>query len=187
MKEANGFILGIVTTLIVLGVAGGAYYYSNSQTSQVLPTPTIAPSTITNAPQETLEPTAEPTDKPQKSANKSAVIENIQAAVESKNYAALESYMTGSVSVILYATECCGVLSKQKATEQMSYLNQGTPPWDFSGTSSIAQKLIDADPANFSGRMIGIASNGLAVSFNLNNANKIDKIFISANYKLIAP
>lgn len=186
MKGSSKFILGIVATLIVLGAAGGAYYYGSLQrsTTSTTPTPTSVPQETSAS---TSTPTIEPTSEPRISSNRSAVIENIKAAVEVRDYAALESFMAGNVSVILYATECCGTLSSQKAAEQMSYLNNGIPPWDFSGTSTTAQKLIAADPANFSGRVIGIASNGLVVSFNLSNANKIDKIFISADYKLIAP
>ena len=181
----NKFVVPAAVIAIIVAVGFVAYTLGTNQTKQSGSTVSPVP-TKTGQPTEALTPTSVPTE-PQKSSNKFQVSENIQAAVQSKNYAALEGYMANEVSVILYATECCGILSPQKATEQMSYLNNGTPPWDFSSNSSIGQKLIIADPSNFSGRIIGIASNGMVVAFNLNAQNKIDKIFISADYKLILP
>lgn len=181
--------LAVPAALIAIIIAVGVVAYTlgtnqEKEAARTGPTPT-------NIEQQTTAPTAtttiEPTSGPRVSPNRNVVIENIQASVESKNYAALEGYMTANVSVLLYASECCGILSAQKATEQMSYLNSATPPWDFSLNSAISQKLIAADPANFAGRIIGISSDGMVVSFNLNNENKIDKIFLSADYKLISP
>ena len=172
----------LIAIIIAVGVVAYALGIAQSEKEPVTtsaPTPTAI--FVSSS------PTGAPTTTPQPTMSKSQVTENIIASVTSKNYAALEGYMASQVSVILYATECCGLVTAQKATEQMSYLNGGTPPWDFSLNSQIAQKLINADPANFANKIIGIASNGMAVSFNLNSENKIDKIFISADYKLIAP
>ena len=181
----NKFVVPAALIAIIAAVGVVAYTLGTNQSKKEAVTTYSTPpqNTTTESP----TPIATQTATPQPAMSKSQVTETIIASVKSKNYAALEGYMTNQVSVILYATECCGVLSAQKATEQMSYLNGGTAPWDFTGTSGIAQKLINADPANLAGRIIGIASNGMAVSFNLNNVNKIDKIFISADYKLISP
>lgn len=180
----NKFVIPAAIIAIIVAVGVVAYTLGTNQGGKgqvVFPAPTVS------AISETPAPTNKSIITPQESANKNAVTGNIEASVKSKNYAALEGYMANEVLVILYATECCGILSPQKATEQMTYLNNGTPPWDFSPSNPIAQKLINADPSNFTGRLIGTASNGMAVAFNLNAQNKIDKIFISADYKLISP
>ncbi|MBI4091841.1 MAG: hypothetical protein HY427_01400 [Candidatus Levybacteria bacterium] len=182
----NRFVVPAAIIAIIAAVGVVAYTVGTNQSGKQAAT-TSVPTPTSNPISETPSPTFEPTTTSKSTASKSQMAENIQAAVQSKNYAALEGYMANDVSVILYATECCGILSPQKATEQMAYLNNGTPPWDFSPSNPIAQKLINTDASNFSGRIIGIASNGMVVSFNLNNENKIDKIFISADYKLIAP
>ena len=181
----NKFIVPAAVVAIIAAVGVITYTLGVAQSDRQAATSyvTPAPSPISETP----VPTSAPTSEPQKASGKSTVIENIQAAVQSKNYAALEGYMADNVNVLLYATECCGIVSKKKAIEQLSYLNGGTPPWDFSSNSQIAQKLINADPANFTNRIIGIASNGMVVSFSLNSESKIDKIFISADYKLISP
>lgn len=95
--------------------------------------------------------------------------------------------MAPNVSVGIAASECCGLLSASKATEQLWYLTKGTPPWDFTYPNPIETKLRTADPANFKDAVIGIASNRFAVGFTLNNKYLIDKIFMTIDYKLITP
>lgn len=187
----NKFLLGIISTIVVVGIVGAAYYWGlqqktlSIQTSNVTPTPKIQ---ITTTAQPTNTPTV--TNSPQGTSdfvNPSATIANIEDSVKSKNYAALEGYMAPSVSVTLAASECCGMLSPAKATEQLSYLNNGIAPWDFTYPNAIATKLRTADPANFKDAVIGIASNKFAVGFTLNDKYLINKIFMVIDYKLIAP
>ncbi|KKQ96867.1 MAG: hypothetical protein UT56_C0001G0025 [Candidatus Levybacteria bacterium GW2011_GWB1_39_7] len=185
MKKLNNFVTGIAVTLIVLGIIGSAYYFGKSQvqkgSDQVpIPSPTTTQEQVNSTPAPTQEQTGD-------FVNPSATIENIKASVESKNYAALEGYMTDKVSVILYATECCGLILRQEAISQMAYLNNGKAPWDFSYPNPIQTKLEIADPANFKGNVIGTASNGTTVSFHLNDKFLIDRVFMVIDYKLIAP
>lgn len=186
MRKINSFISGIAITLIVIGAVGGAFYFGKSQVQKVA-NPTQAPSP-TSVQIEQINSTPVPTQESTPDfVNPSATIENIKASVESRNYAALEGYMTSKVSVILYASECCGLISKQEAVSQMSYLNNGKAPWDFSYPNPIEKKLEDADPANFKGNIIGTASNGTTVSFHLNDKFLVDRVFMAIDYKLIAP
>lgn len=181
------FLLGIVVTLIVAGIIVGAYFLGLKQTGKAsapVPNPTAtAQTTISVIPEST---TASPTQKAE-FVNPSVTIANIEDSVKSKNYAALEGYMASSVSVGIAASECCGTLSPTKATEQLSYLTKGTDPWDFSDANPIAAKLRTADPANFKDDVIGTAANRFAVGFHLNNKYLIDRIFMTIDYKLIAP
>lgn len=187
----NKFLLGIVSTIVVVGIVGTAYYWGTQQKTLSIQSPSVTPqpqvqTTIT------VQPTNAPTvtNPPQGTSdfvNPSATIANIEASVKSKNYAALEGYMAPSVSVTLAASECCGTLSPAKATAQLSYLNNGIEPWDFTDTNPIATKLRTADPTNFKDAIIGTASNKFAVGFTLNNKYLINKIFMVIDYKLIAP
>jgi len=183
VKGVNKFLIAITAVLIVAGIAFGAYYLGQNKEENITPVFTPTAVNISESPT-TTAPTATPKLI---SDNKEAAVESIKAAVAVKDYAALESYMAPQVSVTLYASECCGVLSKSEAGQQMAYLSNGTPPWDFSEVNTIIQKLILADPVNFKDRIIGVASNDLTVSFSLNSENRIDKIFIVVDYKLIAP
>ncbi len=188
MKGSGKFLAGVAAALITIGIVGGAYYYGLTKSKTPLP----AVQNQVTMPITTQVPTRSspiPTEAQGTSdfVNPSATIENIKAAVESRNYAALEGYMAPSVSVVISASECCGVLSPARATEQLSYLNNGTAPWDFTYPNPIETKLRTADPANFKDAVIGTASNRFAVGFTLNNKYLIDKIFMVIDYKLIAP
>lgn len=181
------FLLGIFVGLIAIGSIGGAYFLGLKQTGKVsvsvLPTPSTTQATVSAEPTTTA---VSPTQKPEY-VNPSATIANIQDAVKSKNYAALEGFMAQKVSVSIAASECCGLLSGAKATEQMSYSTKGTEPWDFSDANPIAAKLRTADPNNFKDTLIGTAANRFTISFHLNDKYLIDKIFMVIDYKLIAP
>ena len=185
------FSLGIISTIVVIGIAGIAFNWGTQQKVSDVKTPIV-----TSQPQTQTSVTVQPTNTQQTTnpsqgssdfVNPSATIANIEDSVKSKNYAALEGYMAPRVSVVLAASECCGMLSPAKATEQLAYLNNGIAPWDFTYPNAIETKLRTADPANFKDAVIGIASNRFAVGFTLNNKYLIDKIFMVIDYKLIAP
>lgn len=189
MREMNKFIFGVAVTLILIGLIGGAFYYGKQQGVQKNPQITVTPTAVT-LPTETPTPIASPTATVKQKTNfvnPSATIENIEAAITSKNYAALEGFMAPSVSVTLSASECCGILTPAKATAQLSYTTNGKAPWNFKDNNPVAVKLIAADPANFKDNVIGISSNGFAIAFHLNDKFLIDKIFMVSDYKLIAP
>ncbi len=180
------FLLGIAVTIAVFGLIGGAYYFGTQQaslkTAKVISPTTKPKKEVTATPTKPIEPTSA-----KQFVNPSVVIENIKDAINSKNYSALEGYMAPKVSVTLHASECCGMLTPDKATSQLSYTTKGKPPWDFSDTNPIAEKLRKADPANFKDNGIGTASNGFAIAFHLNDKFLIDKIFMVIDYHLITP
>ena len=96
--------------------------------------------------------------------------------------------MTDDVVLILYATECCGTVTKTKATAQMSYLEGSKGSWDFSEGSSVRAKLIQNNPQNFSQDMIvGISSDKYVTGFKLNSQNEIERIILVSDYTLISP
>lgn len=187
----NKFLLGIISTIAVVGIVGVAFYWGTIQKIPDVQAPGITPALQTQNPttvQKADTPTAavSPQNKTE-FVNPSATIASIEDSVKSKNYAALEGYMAENVSVTLASSECCGTLSQSKAISQLSYLDNGTPPWDFTYPNPIETKLRNADPANFKDAVIGIASNRFAVGFTLNNKYLIDKIFMVIDYKLIIP
>lgn len=180
----RNLFIGIAVGIILIAFIGGTYYFTKNQNKATQNSTFVPTSYNTKTPTE-IPKELSPTPIPK---NKAYVVENIGASVSSKNYAALEGYMTDTVIVILYASECCGPLSKDKVTSQMSYLNSSSGAWDFSQDNSVKIKLIENNPQNFSSDMtIGISSDKYAVGFKLNSQNKIEKIILIANYNLIVP
>jgi hypothetical protein len=93
--------------------------------------------------------------------------------------------MTPTVSVIKYATSCCGPLTKTRAIEEMAYLSGAIGPWDFTMTNPVLAKLEAADPDNFKDAYVGTSANYYAVGFTLGDNFLIEKVFITNDYRMI--
>ena len=172
------YLIGAALTLLVLGLAVGAYLYG---TRGGLLKNTLQVSNTANS-----LPTAEssPTLQPQPIIN---VSEQIIAAITSKNTQALEGYMADTVQVRLEASGCCGPITKAEAMSQLSYLDPAVG-WSFDPSNPIIIDLATHSP-NFygSGWLVGVANNEYIVSFKLNNQNLIEAYNLGASYKLLIP
>lgn len=118
-------------------------------------------------------------------ASASAVQSNIEAAVTSKNYSALGSYMTENVSFVLYASECCGQITAQEAVSQLSYLDTAIAPWDFDQTNPAVVQIKTQNAQEYGDLYIGLSSDDMMAAFGLDEENKISIIKVSASYKLL--
>src|SRR3989304_1837308 len=72
----------------------------------------------------------EPQYTPPKHKPSQEELDNIEAAVKSGNYAALEQYMASKVTIIIAASEGLGERTVTQAIEDLKYINSGTDPWD---------------------------------------------------------
>lgn len=177
------FSAGVITTLLIIAVvASGMFGVTNTSPSNELQTP--LPSQPV-ARESTATASADSFEKPQTGfANQDATLQAITTSLQSKNYIGLAPFMTDAVSVTLAASECCGKLSKDQTIAQLSYLNEGTPPWNTSAANPIAKQLITTDPTHFKDAIIAISQNRYVASFQLNDNYIIESIFISADYQL---
>jgi hypothetical protein len=133
-------------------------------------------------------PTPSPFDEegaPSPTASPSAAQSQIKAALTSKNYAALESYMNENVSFILYASECCGEITATEAASQLSYLDSATAPWDFDQNNPIITKVKTQYASEYGSLFIGIASNEYLAAFGFGENGKINIIKLAVTYKLL--
>lgn len=166
----------LILIAILLGIIG---YLSlvNTRDEDIVP-PTTTPSPSIEEPTPTSSPSATP--------NAQADDETIQSAIESKNYAALEQEMTDNVSVTLYASECCGPVTKTQAIKQLDYLNEAKLPWNWNQESEVIKQVKTEHPTTFGKGTVGIADNEYVVSYEVING-KINALYISASYKLLTP
>lgn len=156
---------------ILLVAASSGYYVIQSQKSagtNVTPTPTQA---------------AQPTAVPTKSND---VREVIVQAVKTKQYSLLEPFLTEPVHVILYASECCGMVTKDAAIKQLAYLNEAKMPWIFDEDNETIKKAKIAIPDYFQNAVVSLSGDILA-SFKLNKDNKIEQIVIVGKYTQVLP
>lgn len=113
--------------------------------------------------------------------------QNVIAAVESGNYAALDGYMATKVSYAIAASSAQGSLTKEQAIKQLEYLNSGTTPWNFSiATATITKYKAGAYSTYLNDDVIfGVAGNKYFVSFRLDSNNKIDQIFLASSTDIL--
>ena len=71
-------------------------------------------------------------------------IENIVAALDTGNTAAIEGYLADPVNVILAATECCGPITPAEVITNLAYVGDAAAPW-----SATAESTIDTYRAGF--------------------------------------
>ncbi|MBI4034660.1 hypothetical protein HY380_02045 [Candidatus Saccharibacteria bacterium] len=114
-------------------------------------------------------------------------LENIQAAIESGNTAAIESYLLDPVSVILAASEAYGPQTPTEAISDLDYLNAGTDPWDFSLPTATLDNFQSGDYEQYftDGSLVGMSANNYVVSFQFDGCGSVYQIFMSANEDIL--
>ncbi len=113
--------------------------------------------------------------------------QNVEAAVSSGNYAAIDGYMADKVSYAIAASSGQGTLTKTQAIKQLEYLNSGTAPWNFSiATTAITKYKAGAYSTYINDDVIfGASGNKYFVSFHLDSNNKIDQMFLASSTDLL--
>lgn len=183
-----GLIYIIIAVVVIAGVAAGAYYFGTRQKSET-PSPALSPTpgsiytpTITPKPTSTqsASPSASPLDKSKESTDA------IKLAITGKSYSSLDKYMASSVNVLIEATECCGIITKDKALAELKYLDGAINPWNFDPGNPIASQLKTKNPTLFpNGILLGTSANRYLVTFTLNKVSGlIEKIYMAIDYKL---
>ena len=115
-------------------------------------------------------------------------IKNVEAALTSGNYAALEQYMTNPVKVVIAASGGVSDKTPAEAVASMSYVDAGTDPWT---TSIVAATLTAWRSGPYkqyfaTTSVVAKSANNYVVSVGFNSAGKIDTLFMTNNAALLA-
>lgn len=176
-------LLGI---LVVLLLAGGGYlgwqmWQQGQQQESASPTPSPA------APSEPATPPPSPPPAAPPSVPSAALRENIEAAINTMNTAALEGYMTDPITVVLAASEKGGPVTAAQAVTDLNYLAGATAPWGW----DLSDATITSYKNGFYGQyftdntVVGQSANDYVVSFTVNANNKISTIFMTGSADLL--
>jgi hypothetical protein len=128
--------------------------------------------------------TPTPTATPTISAD---LAENIAAAIDTMNTAALEGYMADSVYVVYGASEYAGARTPTEAVADLDYLANAIGAWDF----NLPQATLDAYEAGFYANyfgndcVVGQSSDNYVVSFRIDADGHIDQVFIISDAALL--
>lgn len=115
---------------------------------------------------------------------------NIIAAMNSGNFAALEGSMASQVNLVIAGSEKGGKEAAATAVDDMSYLNGVTPPWNF---SLPAATTTDVWAKNFYGQYFsgkffaGSTQANEVVSFEFDSCSKINTVFMASDAALLGP
>lgn len=174
-----GFALLILILIAISGFLALQNQKLLNQLAKQSPSPTQQ--TTQQSPSIILE---SPSPSPSPKTSLKDLQENIEAAINSKNLAALASYMTKpKVNFIIMSSECCQPMTPDEAVSQLSYIDEGIP-MDFDQTIQLVKDLKTKNP-RLAGSYIGISkSKEHLVAFTVDSQNKISQVEVSVSWKL---
>src|SRR4030043_913928 len=180
MNKLKIIFLSIIV-IVLLGGIGYLLFAKKQPSGETLqsPSPILSPQP-TSSPQ--LSPTLIPSPSPHLTlAN---VKENIEAAVNSKNFAALTSYATRpTIDFIIMSSECCGPITPEEAVDQLKYVNSGLP-LDFNQDTQLIKNLKRKNP-QLTDTFIGISkTQEQLAAFTIDSQNRISQVQVSVSWKL---
>lgn len=113
--------------------------------------------------------------------------DNIEAALNTKNTAALEGYMASSVNVVIAASEKGGPRTPAEAVSDLSYLNNATTPWNFNLPAATLAVFKKGFYGQYFGdsTVVGQSTNKYVASFRIDTNSKISVIFMAVSADLL--
>jgi cytoskeletal protein RodZ len=189
IKEQGFASLEVLLIVVIVGILGFTGWYvirANGNTKDNL---SLAAGTNVAVKAKAKKTTTKTTTNTTSSSVISVALkENTAAAISSGNTAALEGYMAASVNVVIAGSEKTGAETAAKAVSDLSYLNSGTAPWNFSVPAATLTTWQNGFYKQYFGQnvtIVGEAANGYVVSFGVNASGKIDTVFMAASADLL--
>ena len=179
--KVNKPLVLVVLLVVLLLIAGLGYFIFQNQKFTGQPAPLPQASSFSQSPQLQIQ---SPSPQTKKKLTHKEIEEQITAAVNSKNYQALASYMTQpKVNFSLMSSECCEPITPDEAAGQMDYV-VGGEPFIFDQQNATIQNLKVKNP-QLADAFIGLSTTGeQTASFTIDSNNRISAIQLSISYKL---
>ena len=177
-------IVALITTFVILLLIGLGYFiFQNQQilnrlSKQDASSSPSLPTQVSPA----ISPSANPSPSPTMSL--AQVKENIEASINSKNFAAIATYVTTpKVNFSLMSSECCQPQTPDEAASQMTYIKDGVP-MDFNQENPTIKNL-KAKNSQLADAFIGVSKNKEQLAaFKFDSQNKIEWIQLAITWKL---
>ncbi|MBI3282804.1 hypothetical protein HYZ70_01880 [Candidatus Curtissbacteria bacterium] len=179
----NKYLAATFILLTLALIAGLGYsILQNQKLIKTLATPSPSPEIQSEVDKILQSPSPSPSASP--TLTKIQLQANIKDAINSKNFAPLETYMTTpTVNFIIMSSECCGPQTPSEAISQLSYIEDGTP-MDFNQENPTIKNL-KAKNSRLTEAYAGISqSKEHLIAITINQQNKIGGIEVSVSWKL---
>ena len=191
-KSGKGkkLLIWLLVIILIAGAAAAGWYYRDTQ-AQDDEKVQQAEITVLKAKNASLQKELDETKAANQAAETSSSssqeeIDNIEAAVKSGNYAALEQLMASKVIVIIVASEGIGARTPTQAVSDLEYIDNGTDPWSC-GTKTEAilggfpqENYEQWFPHEQQEGLVCKSANGYVVSFIFDENGKIKNITMAA-------
>ncbi len=179
----NKTLTTLLVVIVLILVAGGGYLIFQNQKlikqlSKQEPSPSQA--SLATSPQPSIVSSPSPSPK----LTLKNIQDNIQAAINSKNYQALVGYMQKpTVNFIIMSSSCCEPATPDEAATKLDYVKDGVP-FDFNQNTTLV-KTLKSKNERLTNAYIGIGqTKEQLVAFTLDSNNQITQIEVSISYKL---
>lgn len=110
-------------------------------------------------------------------------IGQFEQAASQDNKEQMKQFLADKVELIIYATECCGLVDKDVAMDNFDYIDQAGK-FDFAANQTIARQIKEQNP-DLQNYFIGIADNGTVLAYQVTENSKINKVYLVVDYNLI--
>ncbi|MGE0229840.1 MAG: hypothetical protein AB7I38_07745 [Dehalococcoidia bacterium] len=107
-------------------------------------------------------------------------------ALNTRDYATIAARMAPVVSFTIESTGCCVPGTPDSVVGNLSWLNQGTPPWSFDQSHPRVVSIKSRYASTHGGSMMAFSTNGIIAAFWFDEAGRIEAIR-AANGRLFDP
>jgi predicted oxidoreductase (fatty acid repression mutant protein) len=107
-----------------------------------------------------------------------------ERAVNQDNKSQIRELLAEQIDLIVYATECCGVVDKDVAIDNFDYIDQAGQ-FNFFADQAIVKQIKDQNP-DLQDYFIGVAvDKGTVLGYQTNEDSEINKVYLAVDYNLL--
>nr|MBD3359334.1 hypothetical protein [Candidatus Buchananbacteria bacterium] len=107
-----------------------------------------------------------------------------EQAVNQDNKTKIRELLADQVDLIVYATECCGLVDKDVAIDNFDYIDQAGQ-FDFSAEQEIVKQIKNQNPG-LQAYFMGVAvDEGNVLGYQTNEDSEVDKVYLAVDYNLL--
>ncbi len=105
-----------------------------------------------------------------------------EKAVNGGDFSGAETFVASRVYYVVDASECCGDISKKEAMNHLEKYIRDAGTFDFDQDQQVVKQMKVNLAGTFSSYTIGVAENGMVLSYKLDKQGKVNNVMLSASH-----